>query len=631
MSDKYKLLNTIDSPKDLKVLSEAKLLQLCQEIRAYTIEVVSETGGHLAPTLGVVELSVALHKVFDSPKDKIIWDVGHQAYAHKIITGRRDALKTIRQYGGISGFCKPNESEHDIYGAGHASTSISAGVGFAIARDLKGESHQIISVIGDGALTGGLSFEGLNNLGSLRTRMMIILNDNEMSISPNVGAMAKYLSKITTNPLYNRVREELWKITGKLPVGKSTIRTGIKKIEESLKNLLVPGVIFDEMGIRYFGPIDGNDLPLMIETLENIKDINTPIILHIITKKGLGFTEAEENPSKFHGIGPAAKPGDETTRKVVPPFLNIFGEELTKLATKDKRIVAVTAAMRDGTGLSGFSEKHPDRFYDVGIAEGHAVTFAGALASRGLRPFVAIYSTFLQRAYDMLVHDIAVQKLPVIFMLDRAGLVGEDGPTHHGVFDLAYLSSIPGVVVASPRNGEELRHLMQTALNYTDGPFFIRYPKASAEKNRKTIKSKALEIGKWETLAEGQNVAILAVGSMNGIADKAAAIIGSEGLKATRIDAKFVKPYDAQRLKQILTTHSNVFMVEENNYPGSLAQTIQAVSASLADSACVYAHTLPDEFVTHGSRSQLLAEVKLTPEEIAASILRVLAKETGVE
>ncbi|MEA3287357.1 MAG: 1-deoxy-D-xylulose-5-phosphate synthase [Candidatus Marinimicrobia bacterium] len=624
MSDKYKLLETINDPSDLKKLSVDKLVQLCQEIREYTIEVVSETGGHLAPTLGVVELSVALHLVFDSPKDKIIWDVGHQAYAHKILTGRREALKTIRQYGGISGFCKPKESEHDIYGAGHASTSISAGVGFAIARDLKGENHQVISVIGDGALTGGLSFEGLNNLGSLRTRMMIVLNDNEMSISPNVGAMAKYLSKITTNPLYNKVREELWKITGKLPVGKSTVRTGIKKVEESLKNLLVPGVIFDEMGIRYFGPIDGNDLPHLIETLENIKDINTPILLHIITKKGLGLTEAEENPAKFHGIAPASKPGEKTPAKITPPYLTVFGEELTKLAEKDKRIVAVTAAMRDGTGLSGFSEKHPQRFYDVGIAEGHAVTFAAGLASRGLKPFVAIYSTFMQRAYDMLMHDIAVQKLPVVFMLDRAGLVGEDGPTHHGVLDLAYLTSIPGVVVTAPRNGEELRHLMQTALHYTEGPFFIRYPKASAEKNRKTVKSKVLEIGNWETLAEGQDTVIIAVGSMNGISDKVATILTSEGISASRIDAKFVKPYDKKLLTKALKRYSHIFVVEENNYPGSLSQTIEAFSASIAGAAKVHTHTLPDDFVTHGTRSQLLAEVKLTPEEIAAAILKVL-------
>ena len=620
----YELLNNIDSPKDLKKLNERQLLQLCQELREYTIEIVSETGGHLAPTLGVIELSVALHKVFDSPKDKIIWDVGHQAYAHKILTGRREALKTIRQYGGISGFCKPAESEHDIYGAGHASTSISAGVGFAIARDLKGEDYQVISVIGDGALTGGLSYEGLNNLGHLRTRMLIILNDNEMSISPNVGAMSKYLSKITTNPVYNRMRDELWNMTGKLPIGKTTVRTGMRKVEESLKNLLVPGVIFDEMGIRYFGPIDGNDLPHLIETLENIKDIQSPVLLHIITKKGLGLAAAEKDPTKFHGVGPAPKPGVVPAKAQIPPFLTVFGDELMALAEKDPRIVAVTAAMREGTGLTAFAQKYPNRFYDVGIAEGHAVTFAAALAASGIKPFVAIYSTFLQRAYDMLVHDIAVQKLPVIFMLDRAGLVGEDGPTHHGVLDLAYLSSIPGVVVAAPRNGEELRHLMTTALEHTEGPFFIRYPKAGAEKNRKNIRSKTLEIGKWESLSAGTDAALIAVGPMNGLCDKAASALTKSGISVERIDAKFIKPYDKTMLDRILSTYPHVFVVEENNYPGSLAQTIQAYASASRSNAVIHPHTLPDRFVSHGARSLLLKEVNLTAEAITAAVLTAL-------
>ncbi|MCF7808557.1 MAG: 1-deoxy-D-xylulose-5-phosphate synthase [Candidatus Marinimicrobia bacterium] len=624
MSDKYEILSTIDSPKDLKDLSNTKLVQLCQELRDYTIEVVSATGGHLSPTLGVVELSVALHKVFDSPKDKIVWDVGHQAYAHKILTGRRESLKTIRQYGGISGFCKQIESEHDAYGAGHASTSISAGVGFAVARDLKGEDNHVISIIGDGALTGGLSFEGLNNLGSLRTKMMVILNDNEMSISRNVGAMSKYLSKITTNPLYNRVREEMWEFTGKLPVGKQTIRTGMRKIEESLKNLLVPGVLFDEMGIRYFGPIDGNDLPLLIETLENIKDINTPVLLHILTKKGMGHTPSEESPDKFHGIGPSKKPTKTNAKPPEPPFLNVFGNELIKLANKDKRVVGITAAMPGGAGLAKFAEEHPSRFYDVGIAEGHAVTFAAGLASNGMKPFVAIYSTFLQRAFDMLMHDIAIQKLPVVFMLDRAGLVGEDGPTHHGVLDLAYLSSIPDVIVAAPRNGEELRHLMQTAIHYEDGPFFIRYPKASSEKNRKTVKSKVLEVGKWEKLEAGSDVAILAVGPMNSIADQAAALLKKDGISAERVDVKFIKPFDEAMLAEVLERHDHVFVIEESNYPGSLSQRIQAFSLGIDNAGHIYPHTLPDRFVTHGTRAQLLAEVKLTPEDLYSSIKEVV-------
>jgi len=624
MSHKYEILKNIDSPKDLKGLTLEELTQLCQEIREYTIETVSATGGHLSPTLGVVELSVALHKVFDSPDDKIVWDVGHQAYAHKILTGRREALKTIRQYGGISGFCKQVESEHDVYGAGHASTSISAGLGFAMARDLKKEDHHVISIIGDGALTGGLSFEGLNNLGHLRTKMMVVLNDNEMSISRNVGAMSKYLSKITTNPLYNRVRDELWQFTGKLPVGKTSVRTGMRKIEESLKNLLVPGVIFDEMGIRYFGPIDGNDLPLLIETLENIRDINTPVLLHILTKKGRGHSPSEESPDKFHGIGPTAKAPKQDAKPEEPPYLKVFGEELTKIAKKDDRVVAITAAMPDGTGLTGFAETHPDKFFDVGIAEGHGVTFAAGMASRGMKPFVAIYSTFLQRAYDMLMHDVAIQKLPVVFMLDRAGLVGEDGPTHHGVLDLAYLNSIPDVVIAAPRNGEELRHLMQTALHYEKGPFFIRYPKASSEKNRKSVKSMQLEIGKWEELTSGGDAAIIAVGPMNAIAAKASDMMKKDGIKLTHYDAKFIKPFDEDVLNKVLIDHKHVFVIEESNYPGSLSQTIRAYAATLSGAASVHPHTLPDRFVTHGSRAQLLAEVKLTADDIADNIRKQL-------
>lgn len=624
MSHKYEILKNIDSPKDLKGLTLEELTQLCQEIREYTIETVSATGGHLSPTLGVVELSVALHKVFDSPDDKIVWDVGHQAYAHKILTGRREALKTIRQYGGISGFCKQVESEHDVYGAGHASTSISAGLGFAMARDLKKEDHHVISIIGDGALTGGLSFEGLNNLGHLRTKMMVVLNDNEMSISRNVGAMSKYLSKITTNPLYNRVRDELWQFTGKLPVGKTSVRTGMRKIEESLKNLLVPGVIFDEMGIRYFGPIDGNDLPLLIETLENIRDINTPVLLHILTKKGRGHSPSEESPDKFHGIGPTAMAPKQDAKPEEPPYLKVFGEELTKIAKKDDRVVAITAAMPDGTGLTGFAETHPDKFFDVGIAEGHGVTFAAGMASRGMKPFVAIYSTFLQRAYDMLMHDVAIQKLPVVFMLDRAGLVGEDGPTHHGVLDLAYLNSIPDVVIAAPRNGEELRHLMQTALHYEKGPFFIRYPKASSEKNRKSVKSMQLEIGKWEELTSGGDAAIIAVGPMNAIAAKASDMMKKDGIKLTHYDAKFIKPFDEDVLNKVLIDHKHVFVIEESNYPGSLSQTIRAYAATLSGAASVHPHTLPDRFVTHGSRAQLLAEVKLTADDIADNIRKQL-------
>ena len=620
MSNNAPLLNRIDTVSDIKKLKINELKQLCQEIRDYTIQTVSATGGHLAPTLGVVELTVALHYVFSSPKDKIIWDVGHQAYAHKILTGRRDALPTIRQYGGISGFLKRKESEHDIFGAGHASTSISAGVGLAKARDLKGGNYQVISVIGDGALTGGLAFEGLNNLGSLRTRMMLILNDNEMSISPNVGAMSKYLSKIVTNPLYNQVRDEVWKMTGRLPVGKRAVRTGVRKLEESLKNLIVPGVLFDEMGIRYFGPINGNDIELLIETLENIKDIQTPTMLHILTKKGLGYEQAEADPVKFHGVGPSRKTVAKTG-PLAPPYLKVFGDTLIRMAEADKRIVAISAAMREGTGLHAYAERFPGRFFDVGIAEGHAVTFAAGLAVEGIRPFVAIYSTFLQRAFDMLVHDVALQQLPVIFMLDRSGLVGEDGQTHHGALDLSYLSAIPNVVVAAPRDGNELVDLMRTAVDYTDGPIFIRYPKDSSREYDPDYTGEVLPIGEWQTVREGSDTAILAVGAMNGVVDEAMDILKEQKTTPTWINARYIKPMDESLLKKLFDTHRRILVVEENVYTGGLGQRIQAYAKSSEIKCRIEVAGLPDAFVTHGARQLLLNEVGLTAEALAARVL----------
>ncbi len=628
MSDKYPLLNTIDSPADLKQLKLEDLKQLCHEMRQYTIEIVEQTGGHLAPTLGVIELTIALHYIFDSPKDKIIWDVGHQAYAHKILTGRRDALKTIRQYGGISGFLKPSESDHDIFGAGHASTAISAGVGFAMGRDLKEENYQVVSIIGDGALTGGLAFEGLNNLGHLRTRMLVILNDNEMSISPNVGAISKYLNKMVTNPLYNQVRDEIWKMTGKLPVGRRAVRTGVRKLEESLKNLIVPGVIFDEMGLRYFGPLNGHDLPMLLETLNNIKDINTPVLLHVLTKKGYGYNEAEQDPVKFHGVGPSQKdtPGDS---EEAPAYLKVFGDSLIRMADKDEKVVAVTAAMREGTGLVEFSDRFPERFFDVGIAEGHGVVFAAGLAAQGLRPFVAIYSTFLQRAFDMLVHDVAIQKLPVVFMLDRAGLVGQDGPTHHGVLDLSYLSAIPGAVIAAPRDGDELADLMQTANEHLDGPFFIRYPKASSSRFDAQREPQPLAIGIWEELKQGKQLAILCVGVMNEIVMNAEKHFKELNIDPTVINARFIKPFDSEILDGVLSDYEHVVIIEENVYTGGVGQRVQAYSREGEFAAKVHVISLPDRFVTHGTRGELLNEVGLTGEKIAATINDFLGRGKG--
>jgi len=453
------LLPNIDSPADIKDFDLEKLEELCNEIRRYTIDVVTKTGGHLAPTLGVVELTVALHYVYNTPKDKLIWDVGHQGYAHKILTGRYEKFKTIRQYKGLSGFLKRNESQYDVFGAGHASTSISAALGIATARDHHQEDFRVCAIIGDGSMTGGLAYEGLNNAGHLRKQLLIILNDNNMSISPNVGAIRTYLTHLITNPLYNRVRDEIWKLTGSIPIGKKVMRVFIKKVEEGLKNLIAPGIIFDELGFRYFGPIDGHNIGELIGTLNNIKDIKTPVLLHIVTKKGKGLDVAENDPIGYHGVKGMPEQsvnGQKETLSSVPPFQTVFGNLSREVARNNNEVICISAAMSEGTGLVPYSKEFPDRFFDVGIAEGHGVTFAAGMAAEGVRPICAIYSTFLQRAFDHLVHDVAIQHLPVIFCLDRAGLAGEDGPTHHGSLDIAYLRCIQDIVVTAPKKWKSI-------------------------------------------------------------------------------------------------------------------------------------------------------------------------------
>ena len=519
------LLSKIKSPADIKDFSLEQLRQLADEVRYHTIDIVSQVGGHLAPTLGVVELTIALHKVFDTPDDKIVWDVGHQGYAHKLLTGRFDSFPTIRQFGGLSGFLKRSESEYDTFGAGHASTSISAAIGMAEAQKRTGKVYRVVAVIGDGSMTGGLAFEALNNAGHLRTPMLVILNDNEMSISPNVGAMNAYLTRIVTNPIYNRIREEIWKVSGKLPFGKRMARTMLQRVEESLKSLLVPGMLFEELGFRYFGPIDGHDLDAMVNTLDRIKDLKTPTLLHILTKKGKGMVSTNQDNGeyhtdavKYHAVKPNGKPKEKISTiedmvPNVPLFQDVFGSLVCEIAKNRKDTVCITAAMREGTGLVPFAKEFPDRYYDVGIAEGHGVTFAAGLATEGVRPIVAIYSTFLQRAFDHIVHDSAIQNLPVVFCMDRAGIAGEDGPTHHGALDIAYLKCIQEIVLAAPKDGNELRHLLYTALDHQDGPFAIRYPKASSIAFDQDGQAELLPIGSWEVLRQGKDVVILAIGT----------------------------------------------------------------------------------------------------------------------
>jgi len=621
-SPDYQLLPLINSPHDLRGLSEVDLITLCSELRRYIIETVTRTGGHLAPSLGVVELTVALHYVFNTPEDKLIWDVGHQAYGHKILTGRREQIKSIRQFGGISGFCKIKESEYDVFGAGHASTSISAAVGLAVARDLKGAKNRIIAVIGDGALTGGLAFEGLNNVYNIRGQLLVILNDNEMSISRNVGAVSQYLTRILTSPQYLNLKNQIWNSLALLPKGTSVLRKFGRKTLESLKNFLAPGILFEEFGFRYFGPIDGHDLPALISTLTNIKNLNYPILLHIRTQKGRGLTSAENDPTKYHGIGPV-KHKPEPKEECSLAFLNAFGKIACEIGEKMTKAIFITAAMCDGTGLVEYRRRFPERLFDVGIAEGHAVTFAGGLVVGGYRPVVAIYSTFLQRAFDEVIHDIAIQNLPVIFAMDRAGIVGEDGSTHHGVFDLTYMTTIPNMIVAAPRNGNELRDLLFTALAQNQNPFAIRYPKDTCVEFDQNKEPTILKIGQWLPIIEGRDIAIISVGVMTNLAKKAIKLVREEGITPTLIHAQFIKPFDEDYLKQIAAHHRYIITIEENALRGGFGSTLAAIISNNGWKTPVINLGLPDYFIEHGAREILLKNLGLDAEGIAKSIREI--------
>ncbi len=622
MSLKY--LPHIKSPKDIKNYSMDELRELCDEIRSYTVEIISETGGHLAPTLGVVELTVALHKVFDTPKDKIVWDVGHQAYTHKLLTGRFEQFSTIRQWGGLSGFLKRTESEYDVFGAGHASTSISAATGIAEALRSKGKNIRTVAVIGDGSMTGGLAFEGLNNAGHLRTPMLVILNDNEMSISPNVGAINTYLTKLVSNPLYNRIRDDIWKMTGKLPLGKQKARTLLHRLEESLKSLLVPGMLFEELGFRYFGPIDGHNISELIGTLENIKDFKTPAILHILTKKGKGLSKAEADPVNFHGIKPNGKVNLKPQKPSAPSFQSVFGSLVSEVARNRKDTVCVTAAMREGTGLTSYAKEFPTRFYDVGIAEGHGVTFSAGMATENIRPIVAIYSTFLQRAYDHIIHDVAIQHLPVIFCLDRAGIAGEDGPTHHGALDIAYLRCVQELIVTAPKDGNEFRHLLYTGLNQVKNPFSIRYPKAGSVEFDVHGQGDLIPIGSWEVEKKGTNAAILAVGPQVYEALIAAETLETEGLSCEVVNCRFISPMDTAYLQELIKRFSTIVTIEEGVKTGGFGEGVSSWLVENGYKGNITNLSLPDTFVEHGSREFLLDRLGLDSKGIILAIKKGL-------
>jgi 1-deoxy-D-xylulose-5-phosphate synthase len=608
-------------------MSRDELKQLSAEMRERLIEVCSRTGGHIGAGLGVVELSVAIHAVFDTPIDQVVWDVGHQGYPHKLLTGRNDEMESLRQENGISGFLKRTESEYDTFGAGHAATAISAGLGMAAARDLNGEKFKVISILGDGALTCGLAYEGLNNAGVSNRDFIVILNDNEMSIAPNVGAMSRYLTSIQRNPLYNRVRSAIGSVIESSPSKLKTVTGIVRKWEESMKAFLTPGVLFEELGFRYFGPIDGHDIDALVDTLSAVRDFTGPRLVHIITQKGKGFP-AGEHVEKWHALPPGHDPATGKQLKVSSAnaaYTAVFGKGLAELADENEKVVAITAAMPSGTGTGIFAAAHPDRFFDVGIAEGHAVTFAAGMATRGVHPFCVIYSTFLQRAYDNVIHDVAIQHLPVVFAMDRAGLVGEDGPTHMGLYDIAYMLAVPGMAITAPKNGTEMLALIRTAAEHTVGPFSIRYPRdASPDVVQPISEIEAVPFGTWEVARKGgRDIAILAVGTMVLPSVAAAEKLAEDGINSTVVNCRFIKPHDEEMLKSIVKEFRQILVVEEGTVVNGFGAHITALVAEMDSRVRVVAHGVPDRFIEQAPRARQLAMCGLDAAGIAARVKQV--------
>ena len=620
------ILETINSPADVKALSLDELKQLAEEIRQFLISVISKTGGHLAPNLGVVELSLALHRVFSTPEDKIVFDVGHQSYIHKIITGRREQFPTLRQYGGLSGFPKRSESEHDAFGTGHSSTSISAALGMAVARDLQGKDYNVVAVIGDGSMTGGMAFEALNNAGTLHKKMIVVLNDNEMSISKNVGAMSEYLYQLRTGETYNKIKHDIEGWLKNMEFGTDVLKA-IRRLKGSVKYLMVPTSIFEELGFTYLGPVDGHDLQGLTEVLQAAKKIDGPVLVHVLTKKGKGYKPAEESPNKFHGTGPFEI---ATGKKIANPnapitYTEVFGKTLTELANEDKEIIGITAAMPDGTGMSTFAKAHPERFFDVGIAEQHAVTSAAGAAAAGLKPVAAIYSTFLQRAYDSVLHDICMQKLHVTLCLDRAGLVGDDGYTHHGVFDYAYLRSMPEMTIMAPKDENELRHMLKTAVDY-DGPVSVRYPRGSGVGVEITEPMHSLPIGKAEVLREGKDVCLWAIGSMVQSALQVAAKLAEQGISAGVVNMRFAKPLDKELLLAHAAQYGKIVTLEEGALQGGVGSAVLETlnEAQILQQCRVLTLGIPDEFVLHGDKKLLMKDLGLDVDAIVAKTIAMV-------
>lgn len=616
------ILSTINSPDELKRLPAGKLPEVASELRRMIIETCASNGGHLAPSLGVVELTIALHRVFSTPYDKIVWDVGHQAYAHKILTGRRDRFATLRTMDGISGFPKRAESPHDAFDVGHSSTSISAATGMVVARDLEGRRNKVLAVIGDGSMTGGMAYEAMNHAGHLNKDLIVVLNDNEMSIAENVGAVSNFLSRTASSEFMFRFKKDVESFLGRLDgIGKSVLQVA-RKVEESFKGFLTPGMLFEAFGFDYIGPIDGHDLPKLIETLENVKKFDDAVLIHVLTKKGKGYKPAEDNPSLFHGVGPF----DISSGKVhkakggAASYTAQFGAALCKLAAEDERIVAITAAMPDGTGLTGFAKEFPERFYDVGIAEQHGVTFAAGMAAEGLRPVFAVYSSFLQRAYDQVFHDVCLQDLPVTFALDRAGVVGNDGPTHHGAFDLSYLRHLPNITVMAPKDENELQHMLATAIDL-GRPAVVRYPRGNGYGVPLDQVCRPLQVGRAELLREGSGCAVLALGTMVNPALEAAVLLEGEGVSATVVNARFVKPLDEKLILDLAARHRCLVTMEENALQGGFGSAVlELLEENDISGVRVLRIGYPDRPIPQAEQHELRTMLGLDAVGLAASI-----------
>ncbi|GIP20205.1 1-deoxy-D-xylulose-5-phosphate synthase [Paenibacillus sp. J22TS3] len=619
------LLSQIHEPNDLKKYSVEDLGRVAAEIRQFLIEKLSSTGGHLASNLGVVELTLALHYCYNSPKDKFIFDVGHQAYVHKMLTGRMDQFDTLRKYKGLCGFVKRNESEHDVWEAGHSSTSLSAAMGMALARDLKGETNKVVAIIGDGALTGGMAFEAMNHIGHEKKNLMVVLNDNEMSIAPNVGAMHNYLSKIRSDKTYLRAKDEVELILKKIPAIGDKLAKTAANFKDSLKYMLMNGVLFEELGFTYLGPVDGHDLPKLIEAFKQADNVTGPVLVHVLTTKGKGYSPAEADSHKWHGASPYKIESGKALKAVgSPSYTEVFGQTLIELAEQDSRIVAVTPAMPRGSGLLEFAERFPDRMIDVGIAEQHAATMCAAIAMEGLKPVFAVYSTFMQRAYDQIVHDICRHNANVMVAIDRAGFVGADGETHQGVFDISFMRHIPNMVMMMPKDENELRHMMKTALEYNDGPIAYRYPRADILGVKLDKELVPIPIGTWEKVREGEGTAIIAVGTMVQVAEDAADVLKRDGIQAAVINARFIKPLDEAMLLELARTHGKMIVIEEASIAGGLGSAILEFYAEHGIYGLdIRLMGVPDRFIEHGSIKEQCQEVGLTSEALVEQVQKL--------